>query len=177
MVKNKMKKKKTKYIIFPHITVSILIHWFLFILCVLVWTVLGQNNPQNGETANAVIKFLAVFLPIILLISVVVFNVFYWNAWVTVDERGMRQRRGLRILEWNWDEIAEVKCRVHRSWPLRRTAGMYSPKFVFLSSAHQKKLSVVMEKYTRKVFFDQCRNEEIKQKCRELLDSCNFKYV
>lgn len=177
MVKSKMKKKKTKYIIFPHITVSILIHCFLFILCVLIWALLGQNNSKNGETANAVIKSLAVFLPIIFLISVVVFNVFYWNALVTIDEKGMRQRRGLQIVAWNWDEIVEIKCRVHRSWLLRATAGMYSPKFVFLSSAHKKKLSVVMEKYTRKVFFDQCKNEEIKQKCKELLDKCNFSYV
>ena len=169
-------KEKTRYIIFPHMTVSILIHWFLFILCILDWSLLKQNNLENGETFNRVIKWIAVFLPIILVLSLIIFNVFCWNAWITIDSKGMRQRRWLRVITWDWDAIEEVKCRTHRSWCFANS-GIYAPKFVFISAVHKRKLSIVMEKRVRKIFFEKCINDAVKQKCRELLDCCDFTYI
>ena len=105
-------------------------------------------------------------------------NVLFWNSMVKLDSNGMHQRRGFHIYTWRWDEITGVKCRIDRPWPLNTTAATaYSPKLIFISSAHEKKLSVVMERYTRKVLFLMCPDEGVKKECRRLLEACNFVYL
>lgn len=165
-----MKEEKIKYKIYPHITVSILLHLIIFIFFIVAIVVSTKYYPQA-------MIFIATVMPIFFVILFVLLNILFWNSAVTIDSDGMHQRSGLRIYTWRWDEIADVRCRTNRSWPLNTTAAaMYLPKIIFISSTHKKKLSIVMEKYTQKVFFKMCPNEELKKECSRLLGACNFVY-
>lgn len=163
--------KAKRYHIFPHITVSILLH--LIVLMFLIITIISVDKYYPNITLIVAFVMSALFVIMFLFL-----NVLFWNSMVKLDSNGMHQRRGFHIYTWRWDEITDVKCRVNRPWPFNTTAAAaYSPKIIFVSSAHKKKLSIVMEKYTKKIFFRTCSNEEIKEKCSQLLDSCNFVYI
>lgn len=163
-------KNKTTYYIFPHLTVSFLLH-LLMIIFFMAAIVICYKYYQNALVAVVIIFLIAFILTFLLL------NVFFWNAVIKVERTGMTQRHGLRKRVWMWEEIIDVKCSTHRPWPLNTTEGaMYSPKFIFISSKYKKGLSIVMEEYTRDVFFKMCPNEDLKKKCHLLLDSCDFLY-
>ena len=163
-------KNKTTYYIFPHLTVSILLHWLMMIFFIAA-IVICYKYYQNALVA-VIIVFLIVFI-----LSFLLLNVFFWNAIIKVEAAGMTQRHGFHKCVWIWEEITDVKCRTHRPWPLNTSEGaMYSPKFIFISSKYKRGLSIVMEKHTRDVFFKMCSNEELKKKCYLLLDSCDFLY-
>ena len=166
---------KSKYYIFPHITASIFACFFFLIIFIVVFIFLVNAGERVSDTiimAFSIVYFVVYFSLIIIL------NVFFWNAVVIFDCKGMRQRHGLSIIEWRWDEIEDVQCRLHRFWPLKTSAGaMWAPKFIFASSKHKIKLSVVMEKHTRQVLFRMCKNEELKEQCIQLLQSCDFSYI
>ena len=168
-------KEKSKYYVFPHITMSL---WWIFFSFIVFITGVVLLDRQSGSIPRAVILAFTVGYPIIYIVLILIFHVFYWNAVVRFDAEGMHQRRGKRIISWKWEEIIEVNCRTDRPWPLRTSAGaIYAPKFVFISSKHNKKLSIVMEKYAREVFFKMCKNEAIKEKSCALLNKCNFSFL
>ncbi len=162
--------KANKYHIFPHITVSILLHLIVFIIFIVAIILSAKYYPDSTI-------IIATVIPALFVIMFLFLNVLFWNSMVTLDLDGMHQRRGVHMYTWRWDEITDVKCRVNRPWPLNTTAAaMYSPKIIFITSAHNKKLSIVMEKYTQKVLFKMCTNEELKVKCLQMLDACNYVY-
>lgn len=166
-----MKAEKSRYHIFPHITVSILLHLIVLMLCIVAIIVSNKYYPE------AIIIIATVSL-ILFAIMFILLNVLFWNSVVTIDLEGMHQRCGFRVYTWRWNEITDVECRVNRPWPFNTTASaMYSPKIIFISSTHNKKLSIVMERYTRKVFFRMCQEEELREKCHRLLESCNYVYI
>lgn len=168
-------KEKSKYYVFPHITMSL---WWIFFSFIVFITGLVLLDRQSGSIPRTVILAFTVGYPIVYIVLILIFHVFYWNAVVRFDAEGMHQRRGKRIISWKWEEIIEVNCRTDRPWPLRTSAGaIYAPKFVFISSKHNKKLSIVMEKYAREVFFKMCKNEAIKEKSCALLNKCNFSFL
>lgn len=162
--------KAKKYHIFPHITVSILLHLIVVIVFIIAIILSEKYYPDSTIIIVTVI-------PVLVAIMFIFLNVLFWNSMVTVDRNGMRQRRGFHVYTWHWDEISDVKCRINRPWPFNTTAAaMYSPKIIFISSTHKKKLSIVMEKYTRKVLLLMCSDEKLKEKCCELLEACNYVY-
>lgn len=169
-------KKKTKYIIFPHFTVSFLIHWGLFIFIIVVWAI-WSSDKNNNDYLLLSLKIVGMVLPIILLVSTIIFNVFYWNAPVVINAEGMSQRHGFHKIKMKWEEIDTVQCRTHRPKFFRNDCVGYAPKLVFISTEQGYKVSIVMEKYVRKVFFRICENSELKQKCQTLLDSCDFPFL
>lgn len=168
-------KDKSEYRVFPHITVSIWLHCAFLIFFIICMILLGK---EQGEIYKIIMIILAVVYPVIFIGMALLLNVFFWNAAVKINAEGMFSRRGLHIVAWKWDEIADIKCRTHRPWPLNTSAAsMYSPKITFISSKHNKKCSIVMERYTKAVFFKICPNENIKEKCMQLLESCDFVYL
>lgn len=168
-------KERARYHIFPHITVSVWLGFFFLIVFILGLMLLYQSREY---IPNAALFAYIIIYPIVYIIMALVLNVFFWNAVVTVDEAGMRQRRGWRILTWTWEELCNVKARTERAYPWRTSAGsIFAPKFSFVSSKKKEKLVIVMEKYARNVIFKMCKNEKIKDDCAQLLESCNFSYI
>jgi len=167
-------REKDKYYIFPHITGSILLHCLIVIIYIVSMIILGK---EQEHVFRAIRTVCSIVIPVVFLTCFLLLNVFFWNAVVRIDSQGMHQRCGLRIFSWNWDEIKDVQCKTKRPWPLNTSAAaIYSPKFIFISSAHNKRLSVVMEKYTRKVFSAKCPMETVKEKYEQLLKKCDFMY-
>lgn len=170
-----MKIKKEKFHIFPHVTVSIWLHLMVFLVFILLAEILGRENGAEFERARLI---LFIVYPICFLGMVLLLNVFFWNAVVTLDSKGMRQRQGRKVYVWRWDEVLNVTCKTKRPWLFRSgQAAVLAPKFKIISSAHGRKLTIVMEKYTRNAFFQICPNEALCQKCRDLLADCNFSYI
>ena len=166
-----MPVESKKYHIFPHITVSLLLHLTVLMFLIAAIILSAEYRPD-------ITLIIAIPISVLFAIMFLLLNVFFWNSVVTIDLNGMRQRRGFHVYTWRWDEITGVKCRIDRPWPLNTTAATaYSPKLIFISSAHEKKLSVVMERYTRKVLFLMCPDEGVKKECRRLLEACNFVYL
>ena len=167
-------REKDKYYIFPHITVSLFLHCLIVIVYIITIILLKREQEQIFRIARIVCL---IVIPVIFLVIFLFLNVFFWNAVVRIDSQGMHQRCGLRIFSWYWEEIKDVQCKTNRPWPLNTSAAaMYSPKLTFVSSEHNKRLSVVMEKYTRKVFFVMCPDGAVKQKSEQLLEKCNFSF-
>lgn len=167
--------KKGTYHIFPHISVSIWLHLFVFLLFVVSAVILDRSAGEGFVRAKII---LLISFPVFFLAMVLLLNVFFWNSVVTVDAEGMRQRRGLHVYVWRWDEVLDVRCRTER--PLLFRSGqtaIFAPKFIIISPTHKKKLTIVMEKYARKVFFQTCPEGILKERCQALLDECNFVYL
>ena len=166
-------KKKNKYIILPHIRVSFLIHLGLFASIIVICLILFSDESNNYYFLLS-LKIIGIVLVVILLVSAIILNIFYWNAPVVIDAEGMSQRHGLHKIKLTWGEIDAVQCHTH--WPkfYKYDSIGYVPELVFISTKQGYKVSMVMGKRVRKVFFTMCGSSRLKQKCKILLDAWDF---
>ena len=132
------------------------------------------SEESNNYYFLLSLKIIGTVLTVILLVSAIILNVFYWNAPVVINAEGMSQRHGLHKIEMKWEGIDTVHCHTH--WPkfYKNDSIGYVPEVVFMSAEKGYKVSIVMEKNVRKVFFTMCGSSRLKQKCKILLDAWDF---
>ena len=166
----KHEMKKISYKAFPHPLVSIQVHGILL----LGWFALIAMHQNKTDLAwKEINQILLILLPILLCVSAIYANIFGWNAVITIGPGGIKQRRGCRIIRWQWEEIKDITCRTHR--PLLMRYPPYPPKFSLISESGDK-ISFMLTKNIKEHFTDFCSNPELCDKFFNLLKQCDFPF-
>ena len=153
-------KPKKRYIIFPHLSVSLYLHIGIIILIVLVYSFLYKDN---GDAINAVLRICSIVLPILLVIMFISLNILFWNTMIIMDSDKMVQRRGLHKKIIFWNQNIDIRCtKGVRTYSTAATLS-FAPKVTFIT-ANSGSLSIVMETKVYNVLQMVCPNKEILMK-------------
>lgn len=155
-------KKKSRYIIFPHLSASLLLHFGILVAMILVYIFLGMDN---GEVGNMILTIVAIVLPVLFVILFLTLNVFYWNAMIVIDPEKMTQRRGLHKRSIFWNEITDVTCTKGMNTYSASATLSFAPKVTFLTNSDS--ISIVMETRFCNVLQSVCPREELLSKIQK----------
>ena len=159
-----MDQNKMKYKAYPRPLLSFEVHALGLVACIAMWGLLVKDYGELFHTINII---LAIVLPILLVLSFIYSTFFGWNATVFFDKEKVFQRRGVKYVEWKWEDIYDISF--YSSIVMRGLSRQYPTKVRMISSSSNKKIVFRLNRNLIHEFTNLCTNEEINLKFKQLL--------
>ena len=152
---------------FPHLMLCFLSHSLLLLTAFIMFSL--ARNEKNFEQMyfSLGIIFLSIF--ILFFIFTIISG---WNSIVVFDDQKVSQKRWLKKIEWKWEEICDVTCRL--PWPLSPSFAKYLPKIKLIHAYDKRIITFALWPALQKKILELCSNEVLREKLNNLIN--NFDY-
>ena len=152
---------------FPHIELFIISHGVLLALTISLFCLVEKEANSFGTDMLVAI--------VSLVITVLFFGftiISGWNAIVIFDDQKVCQKRWLKKIEWKWEEICDITCRL--PYPFSPSFAKYLPKIKLIHVNDGKTITFALWPALQKKFFELCTNETICKKLKDLIKEFDY---